>query len=83
MSEQMYTPCEPGVPITINGLDGQYIPLSLDACRYEYGKGKNTECPNCGHRAGGVPWGGWFLCDAQCGALALIDTGQVFVKAER
>ena len=40
-----------------------------------------TQCPMCLHDEAGIPWGEkWFLCDMGCYCVALVATGEVFVK---
>ena len=42
--------------------------------RYDYAT--QCACPVCGGAGG---WAGWFHCDGTCHALAVVNTGQVFV----
>jgi hypothetical protein len=48
------------------------------APKYDFDKDKNR-CPACGGL--GIPWHGWFTCE-DCQAIALIQTGEVWVRLE-
>jgi hypothetical protein len=63
----------------IPGLTGQWRRMP-DEMRYRYGAGENTTCPLCLREAAGVPWGGWFTCDYKGCCVALVDTGEVFIR---
>ena len=39
-----------------------------------------SRCPVCNGL--GFPWGGWFSCD-DCSAVALVKTGETFIKEEQ
>lgn len=39
---------------------------------------QRTRCPVCGQS--GLIWGGWFTCDSTGDHIALIETGEVFVR---
>lgn len=67
--------------ISIGNLDGLWRRLP-DHVRYEYVAGKRTTCPVCKDDAAGIPWGGWFSCDFKGCCVALVNTGEVFVRAD-
>jgi hypothetical protein len=71
---------ESGRVISIpNAPCSRYVALSTDQFKYDYNGGDKCKCPVCGGR--GIPWGGWYHCE-DCSCIALIDTGQCFVKVE-
>ncbi len=53
-----------------------------DDVRYIYAPGSRTRCPVCLEDAAGNPWGGWFVCDYRGCCVALVDTGEVFVRVK-
>lgn len=72
---------EPGQMVNIPGMKGKFI-RQPDSIRYRQGeKGKtNLICPCCGGM--GIPLKGWYSCEDpgnECGAVALIETGEVFL----
>ncbi len=68
----------PGQIIEIPKLEGKW---QRQEARYDYERA-GTRCPICEHRAGGVPWNGWFSCD-MCKAVAIVETGEAFVRIDR
>ena len=60
-------------PHQIDGFPGWWQPVTA---RYDYVTAPDR-CPVCG----GVGWvgHGWFTCDGACHAVAVVNTGQVFV----
>ena len=67
-----------GEILEIQGLSGKWRRMP-DKIRYSYAEAK-TRCPVCRDEAGGVPWAGWFSCDSRGCCVALVDTGEVFVR---
>lgn len=71
---------EPGTVIDIpNSPCGRYTALNLVQFKYDYDAGDRCDCPVC--KGLGIPWGGWFHCE-DCSCIALIETGQCFVKSD-
>lgn len=66
----------------IPGLSGQWRRMPSEI-RYRYGGGTSCQCPICLDDAAGNPWAGWFLCDINGCCVALVDTGEVFVRVSR
>ena len=68
-----------GLPLTINGLKGEWVQVNL---KYNYKKNA-TKCPFC-HGLGN-PWGGWFHCMdrgyEECG-VALVEDGRCFMRLD-
>ena len=64
---------KPGDIVMLEGAAFKRMPNDI---RYRYKVSKIT-CPLC--TGVGCPWGGWFTCDS-CGAVALVDTGETFIK---
>jgi hypothetical protein len=62
-----------GPAITITGLPGQWQETEA---RYDYASDK-SHCPICG--GVGWLWRGWFTCEGTCGAVAVLETGRVFL----
>ena len=69
----------PGETVEIPGLGVRVV--APGTLRYDYAAAP-SRCPACG--GVGMPWGGWFSCDGDwdrhCGAVALVETGEVFLR---
>ena len=63
----------------ITGRLGQWRRMP-DEIRYRYGEGTMCRCPMCFDDAAGTPWQGWFWCELKDCCIALVDTGEVFVR---
>lgn len=70
--------CKAGEITEIPKLDGKWQRMPDDV-RYRYDIAR-TQCPLCLEPAAGTPWGGWFSCDFKGCCVALVDTGEVFVR---
>ena len=71
----------PGDIVEIPKLGGQWQRMQ-DDIRYIYVPGTRTRCPICLDDAAGVPWSGWFTCDSRGCCVALVETGEVFVRVK-
>lgn len=70
--------CNAGDIVHLDTPIGNRFVRVADSIRYDYEKAA-TRCPVCKHMAGGMPWGGWFLCEYRACCVARVDTGEVFV----
>ena len=52
-----------------------------DNVRYDY-QNAATRCPICKRDGAGPPWAGWFACEWSDCCVALVNTGEVFVKEQ-
>jgi hypothetical protein len=66
----------------IPGRTGQWLRMPNEI-RYRYGGAASCQCPICLDDAAGNAWGGWFSCDIKGCCIALVDTGEVFVRVNQ